>query len=322
VRLLIATDRLPYAPASSEEADIAFANLLRSGRPDVLVLGTSSIRNALRPDTLEALVAEETGQAIHVQGVAQGGLSLPDQELIVAALAERELLPEVVILGLTPSTITGKGFRNLWFSNSELGRAWSGCDGLEGHEAAECLIGTQSALWRWRGQLERIGEALAGPLPRTLETDGRMLQESGWTSEDGVNARRLERMIKGTVRKLPEGLPQADDMTPAYASLIEALVARGTTVIPVAIPYAPPLMEALVERNPDWLDELDAGYANLASASGVDIVQVDAFGDWWRPKSSNDLRHLSAEGAEQVTRQLYGMDEFREPLLEGLGSAA
>lgn len=82
------------------------------------------------------------------------------------------------------------------------------------------------------------------------------------------------------------------------------------------------LVDAMVERNPDWLDELDAGFANLEDVSGQDIVQVDELGDWWRPKSSNDPRHLSREGARKLTRQLYGMDEFREPLLDGLASGA
>ncbi len=320
VRALIESGRLPYASTSSEAADIGFANLARLGRPDVLVLGTSSIRNALHPDTLERLASEELGRPVRVQSVAQGGLSLADQQLIVESLSEQDLLPEALILGLSPSTITGQGLTNRWFSNSELGQAWSGCADLDEPEASICRLGQQSALWRWRGRPKRLIEAVAEPMPTTLRSGQRILHEDGWTSEPGASAKRFERMLKGYVERFPEGVPQAAGMSAAFAQLIAALRDRGTTVIPTALPYAPPLEEALVERNPAWRQELAAGYDGLVEAAGIDIVRVHRFGDWWRPRSSNDPRHLSAEGAAALTEQLWTMPEFREPLLESLRS--
>jgi len=54
----------------------------------------------------------------------------------------------------------------------------------------------------------------------------------------------------------------------------------------------------------------------------VEVVVVDTYGDWWEPRSQNDLRHLSRRGAEHMTRQLWHVPSFRRPVLEALGSAA
>lgn len=43
-RALIRAGRLPDAPSSNPETDVSLSNIVRIGRPDILVLGTSGSR--------------------------------------------------------------------------------------------------------------------------------------------------------------------------------------------------------------------------------------------------------------------------------------
>ena len=208
VRLLIESDRLPEATSSQELTDVGLANLARSGRPDILVLGNSAIRNGLQPDVLEALIAEAGGGEVRVQGIAQGAMSLEAQELLVRALAERGQLPSTVLVGLTAGTLNGslddaEGQAEDWFTASELGQLWSGCAGLAWPEVSDCRLGELSALWRWRGRPDRLVSAALRGMPTTFDHDGRVLQENGWASEEPATARRLREQLPGTLERLP-----------------------------------------------------------------------------------------------------------------------
>jgi hypothetical protein len=321
VRALIAGDRLTEAPGPNMAADVSLANLQRLGAPDVLVVGTSSIRNALKPATLEKAVLGDTGREIDVRGVAQGGLSLSDQRVMVRGLEERGLLPDTVVLGLSPGSVTGVAHRWTWFQESELGRLWSGCADLDGVEALGCRLGQNSALWRWRGRPDRLVEAGLRGMPSRYRFADHLLGEDGWTSDPPATARRLKRQLPSTVAKIPADVPHSEPNKDDFVALVEELRSYGVHVVAVALPYAPPLEEALLQTYPAWRQELEAGYAGLAAAADIEIVEVKAFDDWWEPGSSNDLRHLSREGAPPLTRQLWEMPEFRESLLEGLTAA-
>lgn len=322
-RLLIDSGRLPVASSSQELTDVALANLERLGRPDVLVLGNSAIRNGLQPDVLEELIHEETGRPVRVQGIAQGAMSLDAQRLLVRSLAERGLLPRTVLVGLTAGTLNGSlddadGQAADWFTSSELGRLWSGCQDVSWPAAADCLLGQASALWRWRGRPDRLLEASLEGLPTTFDHDGRLLQENGWASETPATARRLREQLPGTLERLPPlgGLPQA--VEEGYAALVDELRGHGAQVVPFALPYSQPLTEALVADDPAWQQRLREGYRRLEAVSGLDISLLEAFGPWWEPASQHDLRHLSREGAGPATRQLWEVPGFREGLLSGL----
>ena len=320
-RALIASGRLPTAPTSNTEADVSLANIARLGRPDVLVLGTSSIRSALRPDTLAKLLSDRIGREVSVQSVAQPSLSLGGQRLIARGLAEQDLLPELIVLGLTPSTMTGYGPAGDWFDQSELGRLWGGCEDVEGPDGMICRLGQLSALWRWRGRADRVAESLVEGMPRTTGDADRRLTESGWLSEQAVDKLSLEDRVPLALDVLPRDPILSAENEAEFVALIEDLRSYGAEVVAVALPYAPQLEAALVKRNPDWRIQRDAGYAALAEAAAVPILEVAGYGSWWSETSQNDLRHLSRSGAGPLTRQLWSMRAFREPLLDGLASA-
>ena len=92
-------------------------------------------------------------------------------------------------------------------------------------------------------------------------------------------------------------------------------------LIVVEMPYAPMLVEALLERNPAWEEQRREGFALLERAADIDIVEIDALGEWATASAFHDLRHLSDKGAEPFTRQLWDMPEFREPVLAGVTAA-
>ena len=318
IRALIASDRLTEAPTSNDITDVALANLERLGRPDVLIIGNSTTRNGFQPDVLEDLIQEATGEEVTVQGMAQGAMSAGSQRLLMQGLADRGLLPDTVIVGLSPGALSLDTQDGDWFIRSELGRAWGGCADVELSGMADCLLGQVSAVWRWRGRPDRIVESAVAGMPTTFDHQGRVLQENGWAEERPATARRLRRVVPETLERLSvhAELPPVGEQR--FVDLVEELRSHGVHVVVATQPYAPPLQEALVERNPDWSEELSAAYARLEALTGLDIAEVEAFGAWWTPAAQHDLRHLSREGAGPFVEQLWAMPEFRDSLLEGL----
>jgi hypothetical protein len=218
--------------------------------------------------------------------------------------------------------MTGYGPAGDWFPDSELGRLWAGCDGLSGWEAMSCTLAQHSALWRWRRDADVVRRALREETPRARVGDkDRQLTPSGWLSERPVGSFTLEDRIPRLLEVLPSGVPLPAENVAAFAALVAELRAAGATVVAVALPYAPQLDAALVARNPDWKLERDAGYAALGSAADLPIVAVERFGEWWTDRAQNDLRHLSRVGAGPMTRQLWSLAAFREPVLAALASS-
>jgi hypothetical protein len=327
VRVLIATDRLPEATTSQELTDVALADLARGGRPDILVLGNSAIRNGLQPDVLEGLIAEAGGGVVRVQGIAQGALSLEAQLLIVRALAERGLLPSTVLVGLTAGTLNGslddaEGQAADWFTASELGQLWSDCAGVAWPELSDCRLAQASALWRWRGRAERVLSAALRGVPTTYDQDGRVLQENGWAAEEPATGRRLREQLPGTLERLPAFGAVPPAVETRFTALVDELRTLGAHPVVFALPYSPPLTEAVLAADPGWQARLLEGYAELGAAASVDIHVVEAFGPWWEPASQHDLRHLSREGAAPATGQLWELPGFREAVLAALGASS
>jgi hypothetical protein len=321
-RTLVDSGRLPFAPSSSEYADVGLANLARLGKPDVLVLGTSAIRNALQPDVLEELIAAETGEEVHVQGLAQSAMSLKAQRLLVEGLAQLELLPDTVITGLTPVSLGGDNRDGDWFIHSELGQAWRGCaDISDPVKSIDCWLGQASAMWRWRGRPDQLLSAVGSGVPRTLREGGRTLHENGWTSEKPATERQLRKVLPATLERLQEEIFVPAFVFNEFIGLVSDLRSRGVEVIVVEMPYSPLLVEALLQRNPAWEEQRRAGFELLGQAADIDIVEIEALGDWATASAFHDLRHLSRKGAEPFTRQLWDMPEFREPVLNGVSSA-
>ena len=245
-----------------------------------------------------------------MQGIAQGAMSLEAQELLVRALAERGQLPSTVLVGLTAGTLNGslddaEGQAEDWFTASELGQLWSGCAGLAWPEVSDCRLGELSALWRWRGRPDRL--RLGGAAGHAHDLRPRRARPAGERVglEEPATARRLREQLPGTLERLPPLGEVPAAVEERFSALVDELRAQGVHVVAFALPYSPPLTEALLAADPGWQERLLEGYADLEASAGLDISVVEAFGPWWEPASQHDLRHLSREGAAPATRQLW-----------------
>ncbi len=321
LRALIANDRLPEAPSSEPVADMSLANLARQGRPDVLVLGNSSTHNAISPAVLEGLIERDGGAQARVFNAALSGLVHEDQRALVQGLAERDLLPEVVVVGLSPTGGTARYDREGWLATSELGRLWTGCADLAGYEQVSCQVGQRSALWRWRGRTEQVRQALAGPRETTISGAGRTVLENGWVSAKPAAAERLDGLLEDTLARLDAEVVRSPAAEAEFAALVADLRALGSEVVVVATPYSEPLLAALTERNPDWPAQLAESYAGMAEAAAVEIIELPEPGDAWQPRWQRDHRHVSRVGAKVLTEQLWADPRFREPMLAALAPA-
>ena len=323
VRALIDTGRLPSAPSSSDFADVSLANARRLGQPNVLLVGASTVRNALKPATLERLIEDETGLEVHVQSVAQGGVSMATQLLLVRALAEDGLLPQTVIIGVSPVSLVG-GFppEGDWLARSELGRQWSGCtsDGLA-PQSLDCALGRVSALWRWRGRAEQVTQALGAGMPTTFTDRGRTLKPDGWVATRPSTGERLIEQLPRALERMDEDVVVPSDVVEGFAQLVEYLREQDVDVVALRMPYWSQLETALVERNPEWTAQRDAGYEQLSAAADIELLDADAFEAVAEVRWFRDPRHLSRLGAGPYTRSLWADPDFRGPILESLASA-
>ena len=229
LRALIASGRLQEAPTSNEFADVSLTNLRRGGQPDVLIMGMSTMRSGIKPDTLERQIEDELGKPVSVQNVAQGGISLESQRIIVQALAEQGLLPSVVITGVSPITLAAEheGEAEDWFRRSELGRLWSGCEEeVFTEDGLSCRLSELSALWRWRSRTDDLVSAISDGIPYTIQDGGRVLQRSGWLAGRPADDEQLERNLPRALARMDDGIEVSDDLAEAWSAYIEELRAH------------------------------------------------------------------------------------------------
>ncbi len=324
VRTLIEQGRLQEAPTSNEFADVSLTNLRRAGQPDVLIMGMSTMRSGIKPETLERRIEADLGRPVRVQNVAQGGISLESQRIIVERLAEQGLLPPVVIAGVSPVTLAAEyeGANEDWFRRSELGQLWSGCSEALYEEAGlECRLSEISALWRWRSRWDDLGAAITEGIPTTIEDGGRSLRASGWLATRPADAEQLERNLPRALGRLDEEIAVSDELAEGWAAFIDALRANDVEVVTLRMPYYGPLVDAAVERNPEWVEQRDAGYARLEAAAGLPLVEVPGFAEEAEAEWFRDPRHLSRTGAPEFTRRMWATEAVSEPVLEVLRSA-
>lgn len=324
VRALIEQGRLQEAPTSNRFADVSLTNLRRGGQPDVLIMGMSTMRSGIKPDTLERRIESDLGRPVHVQNVAQGGISLESQRIIVERLAEQGLLPSVVITGVSPVTLAAEheGDAEDWFRRSELGRLWSGCSEALSEEAGlECRLSEVSALWRWRSRWADLAMAITEGIPTTIEEGGRSLRASGWLAGRPADAAQLQKNLPRALDRLDEQIVVGDELADSWAAFIDELRANDVEVVALRMPYYQPLVDAAVERNPEWVEQRDAGYARLEEAAGLPLIEVEGFAKAAQAEWFRDPRHLSRDGAPVFTRELWATDAVSEPVLEVLRSA-
>ena len=318
VRILIEIGRLPEAPARTEVVEVTVENLERLGAPDVLIVGTSVARDGIDPQTLQRLLARSDVEAT-VQSMAVAGVNLPDQHIIIRGLADRGLLPRVAVLGLSSVTLTADQGEPGWFSATALGRLWDGCQaGSEWDALVDCGLSQVSALWRWRGRLERIVEGVVRGTPRRLKVGTTILRPDGFLAVAPRRPKKLARLLPKTVERLLPGATLSAGVSADFATAVQLLRSEGVTVIPVFMPYSDELQAALLERNPEWVAQKQASVATLEEDADIEIIEVERFGDWLDADSLRDHRHLSRDGAPHFTRQLWDMPEFRARLLAGV----
>lgn len=323
IRALIERGRLPEAPTSNEFADVSLTNLRRNGQPDVLIMGMSTTRSGIKPDTLERKIEAELGRPVNVQNVAQGGISLESQRIIVERLAEQDLLPRVVITGVSPVTLAAEheGDSEDWFRRSELGRLWAGCDDpAYTEEGLSCGLSEISALWRWRSRAEDLAMAVTDGMPTTIEEGGRALRASGWLAGRPADAEQLERNLPRALARMDEGIEVSDELGASWSAFVDELRAAGVEVVALRMPYYEPLVEALVERNPAWVEQRDAGYERLEAAADLPLIEIEGFDEVAEAEWFRDPRHLSRTGAAPFTRLLWAEDAVSEAVLDVLRS--
>jgi hypothetical protein len=198
-----------------------------------------------------------------------------------------------------------------------MGDLFLGCD-RDGDilRRIDCLAARPSALWRWRGRFDLVADSLTRPI---TAFQSRTLRRDGFGSARPRDVTAIEAQVaEGLPREARIGAFDGAGATPALAALVDEMAARGVTVIPVTIPFAPPFMEALEERDPGWYAAWMEATAVLGAGAGVDIVTPGPFGSWWGDGSSTNIKHLSREGALDFTRQVWGSTGFEERLLAAL----
>jgi hypothetical protein len=78
---------------------------------------------------------------------------------------------------------------------------------------------------------------------------------------------------------------------------------------------------AVQKKYPGWDASRQTVVKDLASSAHVPLVYIDHFGSWWGERSSRDVKHLSREGAQDFTRQVWAQRQFRDIVLSGLAKS-
>jgi hypothetical protein len=318
LRALVTTHRLPFADAHRADFEITWANLERGGTPEVLILGDSVSQQSIEPIVLERLIARTSREAISVFNAASPGGGLGVNAAIVEELARQGRLPRVILVGVATGTLsTDITFRET-FSRTVMGRLFTGCEvPLPLAQAIDCHASRGSLLWRWRGRPRDIVEALLRPLPETDVTDGLRLRSDGFRIGRGRSVDQIERQLS-RVDLNKRRVRIASDVQSSWRWLVSTAEANGAVVIPVAIPDTPPMLERMEQFQPGREQLFWDGIGQLEDGAGVPFVRVPALGPWYGDGMARNFNHLSHAGARQFTRQLWGMDDFREPLLRAL----
>lgn len=317
-RLLIATERLPTAAAHAPEFEITWENLSRLGTADVLILGDSVTQQGIEPSVLQRALRRETGDELVVFNAASPGGGVGVSWAIVEQLAREERLPSIAIVGVFSGTLRSDATYREAFGLTAMGGLFSDCERMDQTgQQLDCRLAAYSAAWRWRGHPERILLALQETVPRRIRSGGLQLREDGFREGRGVPISTLLEQLDAADLRI-RTFAMANEVADGYVRLIETLESHGVTVVPIAIPDTPQLIERMERMQPGrrqlFRDALDA----LELRTGLEFVDPVAFGPWWGDGQARNFAHLSAEGAVRFTRQLWSMDDFRARLLAGL----
>lgn len=320
VRLLIAADRLPVASAHLRDFEISWENLGRLGRADVLILGDSVSQQGIEPRVLARQLAKALGRPVTVFNAASPAGGFGINRAIVQQLATEGRLPRVAIIGIQPGILQDDDTFREVFAVTPMGGLLTDCEVTGDYvELVNCRMSNLSALWRWRGRPDRLLTAIRSAGPRGSRHGGLVLREDGFRAGRPVGEAQLRRQLKVAIKKQPP-FRMGDDARLEYRRLVELLREHGVTVIPVAVPNIPLLLEAVEKKHPGWEAARGAAIRRLEEETGVDIVDPLRLGPWFGDDSARNIKHLSVRGARDFTQQLWGITTLRGRLVAALGS--
>jgi hypothetical protein len=326
LRGMVAAGWLPEAPSRDPQVDGVLLGLTTGPRQDILLMGDSLMRRDVDPAVLAELVGEATGSVPKVASVAQLDVDIRTLLLLARELGRVDRSPRAMVVGLSMGNYGGPRADPgmLGIERSPMGAVAGGCDSRRTPVPwIECLISQGSVAWRWRGEPARLLRALLSRgAPEDVATADGTLRSDGFEATTGRTQAELDEMLatsyRGTVVDFtPERVAAAGS---ELRELVDYLRSQGVAVILVSVPYPPPLLEAVMERSPDIAAEDTAALDALSAATGTTIHRTGSMGEWWTPAASNDLKHLSATGAEAFTRQLWGSLPLRAALLDAIGA--
>ena len=320
IRALIGIRHLPVARAHSRDFEISWMNLERLGRVDVLILGDSVAQQGILPDALADTLTGRLGRPITVFNAASASGTLGVNLALARRLAAEDRLPPIVIVGVQPGILRDDATLEI-FLRTPMGQLFTECDDAAALEATlGCRLGELSATWRWRGHPDVLLPALVREARRTSERGGLTLRRDGFREGVGLSDAELAAQLRQHLSNRDEEFRMGADARQRYLELIAFLRGQGTQVVPVAVPEAPPLAEALEARHPGWDAEWHAALSDLASGSGLAIADPGRFGTWYGEGSMRNIKHLSLAGARDFTGQLLDMPAVSEPIVSTLES--
>jgi hypothetical protein len=321
VRALIATHRLPAAAGHHKALEISWTNYERKGPTDILVLGDSVARMGIDPTLLGELASDTAGRPVTAYNLATPGAGLRLNLALVQQLAREGRLPRIAIIGLSVDGIERREDGLSAALRSPLGHLVSGCSGAADLEAMlSCRLEQASALWRWRGQLPRLFEGLAGQFPEEQRENAAQLRPDGFGQAGAArSAAALERQVPRTLKKVTP-FTRPSNVDQRYAALVAALRQNGVSVIGVSMPVATQLEAALEVEHPGWLGRRSAVLDTLGTATDAPLVRLERVDGTWTYREFHDVKHFSNAGARRFTKWMWGQETIRQAVRQALSA--
>jgi hypothetical protein len=319
LRVLVETERLPEAAAHSTPFDVVWSNLRSGPVPDVLLVGDSIMESGINPDTLANELGTVAKRHVSVFDGAVPG-SKPDLTLaFVQQLEVERRLPRVVVIGLEPGALENRTVFRGFFLKTPFGRISTGCRFEQGYDAiVNCRAEQLSVLWRWRGRIGPVVEAIQHRLPRTIASPKSLLGSNGFRSSTGSTDVALQAEIDTLTKN---GRLPAFQMPPGFEAdfvrLVQFLRRHEVTVMAVSFPRFPPLAQRLEILHPGWEASYQSALGRLEQAAKIMIATPSVAG-WFTAADAHDATHLSTQGAEHFTSELLQVHGFAQKMVKAL----
>jgi hypothetical protein len=319
-RFLISSGRLAVAAAHDPALELSWMDLQRAGQQDIILYGDSLIQQGIEPTVLaDALGTPD--HPVHVFDLASSGGRMGVNRALARELQAEGRSPRVAIIGLSPIGLRTDATWTDAMSQTPMGRLFTDCQPATAiGQQIDCRAEELSALWRWHGRLGQVYQAIRTGQPVGRHLNGRDLRKDGFRVNPSATAAELQGQVTQALAGEPVHLEASPDAAASLTGLVADLRRAGVTPVVVAVPFSPLFTDALVARDPQWAQERAAAIATLSAQAGIGIVDPGGFGPWWTPASSFDVKHLSAAGAQDFTRQLLDMPAFADAVRAGLAT--